>query len=313
VVVELEIRLLRYFVAVAEELHFTRAAGRLYVAQQALSREIRRLEERAGVPLFDRTTRSVTLTPAGERLLVRARELIALHDETVRELRGVPDSVVVDVVGHGLTPELVLTAVRQGGETEFFAEFHGGLEQAVPLLQARRLDVTFGRWPGQGIPGLEHRLVRLERLAVLLPQDHRLAALEAVPLGLVRAADVCWRAGTHVSAEWEQAVQQLLPDTDATSSHPRVRDQHEVILHLRQRNAPILTLSSQPVPAGAVLRPLVEPVATFPWSMIWRPDLDHPGLRELHRAVDELSSAGNWLDLPDGAWLPEPEMTELAR
>src|SRR4029453_7831671 len=68
---ELDVRLLRYFVAVAEELHFTRAANRLFVAQQALSRDIQRLEERVGVPLLERTTRRVTLTPAGQQLLVR--------------------------------------------------------------------------------------------------------------------------------------------------------------------------------------------------------------------------------------------------
>jgi DNA-binding transcriptional LysR family regulator len=74
---DVDMRLLRHFVAVAEELHFTRAATRLYVAQQALSRDIRRLEEHVGVQLFIRTTRRVALTAEGERLLVRARELLA--------------------------------------------------------------------------------------------------------------------------------------------------------------------------------------------------------------------------------------------
>ena len=77
---ELEIRSLRYFVAAAEELNFTRAAARLFVAQQALSREIKRLETRTGTTLFVRTTRRVTLTPDGERLLVLARDLVARHD-----------------------------------------------------------------------------------------------------------------------------------------------------------------------------------------------------------------------------------------
>ena len=70
---ELEIRSLRYFVAAAEELNFTRAAARLFVAQQALSREIQRLEAQPRHDALPRTTRRVTLTPDGERLLVRAR------------------------------------------------------------------------------------------------------------------------------------------------------------------------------------------------------------------------------------------------
>jgi DNA-binding transcriptional LysR family regulator len=77
---ELDPRLLRYFVAVAEELHFTRAAARLYGAQQALSRDIARLERQLGVRLFTRTTRRVALTREGQRLLVRARELLALRE-----------------------------------------------------------------------------------------------------------------------------------------------------------------------------------------------------------------------------------------
>ncbi len=69
----LDPRLLRAFVTVAEELHFTRAAARLYVAQQALSRDVRRLERELGAELFVRTTRQVTLTADGERLLPHAR------------------------------------------------------------------------------------------------------------------------------------------------------------------------------------------------------------------------------------------------
>ena len=310
-------RLLRYFVAVAEELHFTRAASRLFVAQQALSRDIRRLEERIGVPLLDRTTRRVTLTPAGEQLLVRARELLALHDKTLRELQGLSNRVVVDVVGHGLTPEIVLAAARRRGpDVEYFAEFQGGLELARPLLQARRLDVTFGRIAGVAAitdDGFAQRLIRLERIAVLLPEQHPLASLPAVPLPALRDHGVCWRAGTHVSTEWEQAILQLLTgfDADVATNHPRVRDLDELTQHLHFRNASILVLSTQPAVPGAVLRPLVEPVAAYPWSMIWRRDLSHPGLRALDSAVDDLGAAEQWLDVPAGTWLPEPEATRI--
>jgi DNA-binding transcriptional LysR family regulator len=169
---DLEIRLLRYFVTVAEELHFSRAAQRLFVAQQALSRDIRRLEDRLGVRLLDRTTRRVTLTPAGGTLLTRARELLAHFDATVRELRGERRSLTVDVVGPGLTPTLILTAARQRApDVEFFARFHTGSEAAVPLLLAGRLDVTFGRNPAPS-DRLRQRTVRREPLGVLVPERH---------------------------------------------------------------------------------------------------------------------------------------------
>ena len=72
----LDPRLLRAFLAVAEELHFTRAATRLYVAQQALSRDVRRLERELGAELFVRTTRQVTLTSDGERLVPHVRRVL---------------------------------------------------------------------------------------------------------------------------------------------------------------------------------------------------------------------------------------------
>ena len=78
--VDVHTRKLRSFVAVAEELHFSRAAERLFIAQQALSRQIRDLEQEVGAQLFVRTTREVTLTPAGEAYLAGVRDALAVLD-----------------------------------------------------------------------------------------------------------------------------------------------------------------------------------------------------------------------------------------
>src|SRR3954469_13350669 len=86
--VDLDTRLLRAFVAVAEELSFTRAAKRLFIAQQALSSQVQQLEARLGVKLFERTTRRVALTAAGERLLPAAREALAALDAGLGELEA---------------------------------------------------------------------------------------------------------------------------------------------------------------------------------------------------------------------------------
>lgn len=77
---DLDLRLVRYFVAVAEELHFGRAAARLYISQPALSKQVRRLEQQIGAPLLVRDSRHVTLTPQGDRFLARARELLAMAE-----------------------------------------------------------------------------------------------------------------------------------------------------------------------------------------------------------------------------------------
>ena len=306
---DLEMRLLRYFVVVAEELHFSRAAQRLFIAQQALSRDIRRLEDRLGVRLLDRTTRRVELTPSGQKLLVRARELISLHDLTVHELRGFAPSMTVDVVGPGLTPTLVLAAARRiAPELEFFVRFHTGTEAAVPLLLADRLDVTFGRHPGPG-EGLRQRVVRYESLAVLLPEGDPLTELAEIPLQTLRGTGLCYRAGNHATPAWDHAILQVLAPwgVDRTLAHPHVEGgADELAQHIRDRSSPILTMSTQPPVPGAVLRPVVDPVVLYPWSMIWRADLAHPALDALNAAVDELAG-GDWLAIPPGAWLPEPE------
>ncbi|MFE0024149.1 LysR family transcriptional regulator [Amycolatopsis sp. NPDC059021] len=305
---DLDIRLLRHFIAVAEELHFSRAAQRLFIAQQALSRDIRRLEAKIGVPLFDRSTRRVALTPHGVTLLSRARELVALHDTTVRELREETAALTVDVVGPELTPAAVLAeARRQAPELEFFGRFHTGDEPAATLLQSGRLDVTFGRVPS--LPdGLRQRPVRYEPLAVLIPERHRLAAMDAVPVTALRDTVPCYRAGDHVTPGWEHAIDLLLTTFGITSTarHPHLRGPGELAEHVRLRDYPVLTMITQPPVPGAVLLPLVDPVPVFPWTMIYRPYPHHPGLAALHRAVDDLAGAQGWHSLPGNAWSPDP-------
>src|ERR1700690_627313 len=84
----MELRQLRYLVALAEERHFTRAAAREHIAQPALSQQIRRLEEEVGLSLAQRTTRNVTITDAGEVLIARARRILAELDAARDELQG---------------------------------------------------------------------------------------------------------------------------------------------------------------------------------------------------------------------------------
>ena len=171
---ELDLRLLRAFVAVAEELHFTRAASRLFVAQQALSRDIRRLESQLGVRLFVRSTRSVTLTADGERLLVHARGLLALNDAALRDLarRRPPAAGRRHRRGPHRCPHRRRRR-RAAPQHEFTVRYGGGLGAALPQLLAGRLDVAFGRPRASPRPfpaELTRRLVRYEPLGAAAPR-----------------------------------------------------------------------------------------------------------------------------------------------
>jgi len=306
---ELDLRSLRYFVAVAEELHFTRAAMRLHVAQQALSREVRRLEQQLDVRLLTRTTRRVTLTPEGERLLRQARELLALHDRTLDEMRGGGRPLLVDVLAEGHTPVRVLHAARElTPRDELVARFHGGFGAALESLSAGQLDVAFGRTDGLGrafpAAAFARTLVRLEPLALLLAEDHPLAGLDAVPMAALRGTQVDISAGNDRAPEWVDLGARLLAafGVEPSPPHAHADGLDETLWHLRSHGRPILTLVERPVVAGIVVRPLVDPVPVYPWSMVHRHDLRHPGLEALRAAADELARREGWREPPADAW-----------
>src|SRR3954453_805653 len=315
VAVELDLRLLRRFVVVAEELHFTRAAARLYLTEQGLSRDIRRLEEELGLLLFTRSTRRVELTEDGRRLLVRARELLALHDRTVQEMHDVDRPLLVDLLmGELTTPVRVLHGARERTPgVELVARFHGGMGESLPLLLAGRLDVSFGRAEGLGRPfpseQLIRRPVRLEPLALLLPSTHPLARLEAVPLRALRGTQVDASAGNEGAPEWVDLAVRLLTEFGAEPSppHPHAAGPDETARPLHDHGLPILTMADRSVPPGVVLRPLTDPVPLFPWAMVFRREVRHPGLDALRASADALAEHEYWLRAPPKSWLPQAD------
>ncbi len=308
-------RLLRAFLAVAEELHFTRAAARLYVAQQALSRDVRRLERELAVDLFARSTRQVTLTADGERLLPYARRVLAAHDElSAAFARGSAAAalrpLLVDLNSPGLVFGRILDRARElAPQCELMARFESGLTGAAAEIVAGRLDVSFGRFAG--LPesvraGLGHQPVRYEPMAVLLPVDHPLAGLDTVPLDRLAGERVYAGAGNERTLEWTDLARRLFDGRGIEVAPPAplaVGPEEFARIMAKHRN-PVLAVVGFPELPGCVLRPLVDPVPLSPVSLVWRRGLRHPGLDALRRAAAELAAEEDWLNRPADGWIP---------
>ncbi|MER6527872.1 LysR family transcriptional regulator [Streptomyces sp. NPDC001508] len=305
----LDPRLLRAFVTVAEELHFTRAAARLYVAQQALSRDVRRLERELGAELFLRTTRQVTLTADGARLLPYARRVLAAQDDLLAAA-GRARPLLVDLNLPGLaTGRRVLHRARElAPEHELMARYESGLTGAAAELLAGRLDASFGRFAGLGPvlrAGLEQQPVRYEPMALVLPDDHPLAPLEAVPMAALAGETVYAGAGNPRTPEWTDLARCLFQGWDirlAPPLPPAVGDEEFERVMAKTRN-PILAVVGFPAMPRTVIRPLVDPVPLSPVSLVWRKGLVHPGFDALRRAAAEVAAAEGWLRRPAEGWI----------
>jgi DNA-binding transcriptional LysR family regulator len=184
----LELRHLRYFVAVAEERNFTRAAERLHIAQPPLSRQIQQLEEYLGVALIEKGTRPLRLTEAGQFFLAHAKPLL----DQVRDLKSMTQRVgkVERIINagfvastlYGLLPDIIRRYRAAHPEVEVVMHEMTTVEQ-MKALKEGRIDVGFGRLKSED-PSIRRILLREERMVLALFPGHRLASGDA-PLRLV--------------------------------------------------------------------------------------------------------------------------------
>jgi DNA-binding transcriptional LysR family regulator len=184
----MELRQLRYFVAVAEELHFRRAAERLHISQPPLSQQIRALEDELGFVLLIRTRRRVELTPAGAAFLRDARTVLAELDGAVATARridaGQSGRLRINFVGSALfsiVPGMVERFRRSRPGVEIELHERATVDQ-LRAVHAGMADVGLVRPPIEDDAGLRVRTVLRERTVAALPAGHELAALTRVPL-----------------------------------------------------------------------------------------------------------------------------------
>lgn len=285
---------LRCFVAVAEELHFGRAARRLNMTQPPLSRQVQMLEHAVGAVLFERTSRSVRLTPAGRAFLPEARRLLRLAEGAAltarRVARGDAGAVALGFTAgasYAFLPRLVAAAAVAMPGVDLVLREMTTADQ-MEALAAGRLDAGLVRLPVDR-RGVALARVAREALLLAVPEGHELAAAGAAPglrdldraplvmysptegryfydlvSGLFRAADVAPSYVQHISQ-----VHTILALVSAGMGAALVP---EAARNLRVRGVVLRELSPAP---GAVAE----------LHMVWRRDQDNPAFRTFHDLV----------------------------
>lgn len=276
----MELRHLRYFRAVAEELHFGRAAQRLLIAQPPLSQQIRQLERELAVELLIRSTRHVELTPAGQAFLARAIAILDAVDDAADLVRRVADGttgrLTIGCVGsatYSVLPRLVraLSELLPDVDVRVRGEMLAPAQLAA--LAAGEIDLALLRPPVID-PGLSTEIIRRDSLLVALPEGHRLSKRKGLTIGDLREEDLVAHAGGGRSV-MSSLLATLCADAGFT---PRVRHEVEETSTLVTLVAAGLGAAIVPAPtltldiAGVVYRPLqpkslgVELVAAWPAS-----------------------------------------------
>lgn len=293
----MELRQLRYFVAVADELHFGRAADRLLIAGPSLSQQIKALERDLGVVLFERNRRGVALTQAGAELLPPTKALLEQADDLQRRAGRLAGTEQVRIGYVNWRPmdlrsraaavaELIVDTWVVPSHAQAARVAEGSLDLAICWV--RREDLTK--------LGLKARLLGVDRLhAVSVGDDER----------PVRAADVIVPVDDDQTSwsSWNVYAEAFARDTGAHVV--RIADGgitgEAFVDHVRRIRRPVLNSpKGQEVllPPDLVRRPIVDPVPMWTWSLVWRQD-------EVRRAVLEtVEAVVRDVECELGGWLP---------
>jgi len=288
----MELRHLRYFQAVAEELNFRRAAERMNVTQPSLSTQIRQLEEEMDARLLDRNTHRVSLTPAGRHFLEDCRRILRDAGEASINARRISHGEAgqlsigfVASLGHGLLPR-VLNAYRKRFPDVGLSLTEMDTTQQIEALASRRLDLGF---IGLGLPA-EHSDLRLtlvaqEKLLVVIPQEHPLARrgrkiAKSIGLGALMGEKLLLsaRQSAPIYNPWIIALCQQAGfqphDVQEIGQPVAVLNYVAAGLGVTILPAQFSRLST----VGVRFVPLTAPAPVYRYFAAWRPENQHPAL-----------------------------------
>ena len=295
----LELRQLRFFVTVAEELHFGRAASREHIAPSALTTQLQRLERTLGVLLVDRTGRQISLTPAGARFLIEARQILEHVDRAAMVALGAsltPPTLRIGMMDEGYdAARPVLRAIRAAHPDLEIHQVTAGVPEQCRLLADGRLDIGVGRVSGVP-PAIASELFRLDPLGVLVRADHPLARHSVLPVAALRdepllladeerapeynefVAEACRSAG-FFPAMFPGSVQSLRAAVD---------------LVVQGRCVACVPASAVAPDDEVTWLPFDPAVPRYPWSLLWRLQNPSPHVVTLVSTARRLCLENRW-------------------
>jgi DNA-binding transcriptional LysR family regulator len=303
----MEIHQLQYFVAVAEEASFTRAAARVHVAQPGVSAQVRRLEAELGQQLLDRSGRSVTLTEVGEAVLPFARAALDALDGArlaVDQLAGlVRGQVAVGMVSGCALPSLA----------ELLADFHArypgvtivltedGSDRLLELLREGALDLALIGTAGPATEGVETAVVVDDGLVAAVRPEHPLAVQRSVTVTDLRDQPlVSLPRGTGVRAAMDAAC----ADAGFTPRIVLEASALPMVAQLAGRGLGVAILPASAAPDGALrVLPIGEPQLRSRLELAWNPAAAHsPAARALIEHTRASTAATRRMDVPMGTF-----------
>ena len=303
---DLEPRLLRYFLAVADELHFGRAAARLYISQPSLSNQIHKLERTLGTDLFVRTSRQVELTPAGRALLEEAPPALDALERAAERAR-LAGAGMAGTVRLGYAPMAgyetigaLLTAVEHDSPNVTVVASELFSAEIPARVLAGELDIGLALFP-EPMRGVRSERLRIEPLALLLGKHHRLADADSIPVASLEG-ETLLLFPRELAPEYYDRV---IAACEQSGFEPRVRTfvdpppQAMVarLLATSELGLPPASFAFHAAAAepGVVARPIVQPEIDVEWSILWAARAQSGAIARFLESARRCAEENGWL------------------
>jgi DNA-binding transcriptional LysR family regulator len=311
-----ELRQLRYFATLAEELHFGRAAAREHIVQSAMSQQIQRLERELGVSLVERSGHGVRLTGRGEVFLVEVRRTLSQIECAVTSARtATPRSSVLRVaIGDASLDSIpqVLRLVQRKYPRVEIHQIEAGVPEQLRMLVDGRLDVGFGR-ASLAPADVASEVLRLDPVGVLIPETHPLAGGTSAPLALLEGESLLLPDQSR-APEFNQFITEMCRIAGFTPTVYRGTVQSLCAAAQLVAHGCCIVCA----PRSCRLRwpgtrwvPLIDPVPRYPWSLLWRAGTPTEPVDALLACARDLCRKLGWIE-PEGRCTERIESLSLS-